>query len=297
MSVKLEAPVYKTEVVKVSNMEAVDVLNDDSLFLVIQDGFAHKISAKTLRESVYSAAQKQLDEFFKRYLKKQREAKEEFAQLSSDCLNTTESLGKTLQRKNQAKNKENLQYFETALADLSSSIDLWKDDLTKSITAEITANVEKTNSYIDSQLNLMTKALSSSFEDDVLKTYTSLSAEVTTEKTAIIENIETTEKTLQKQIDSCKKSIKDEAEAVSVESKKNLVEIAEKLNSLSSTIDDFDKKLYGLTVEEISDDFSVVNHTILTGDVNSLSSEISKLNQKYDSLLSAVDELKSLITK
>ena len=53
MSVKLENPVYKTEVVKVSSMEQASTLNDDSLFLVIQDGFAHKVTAKTLRESIY----------------------------------------------------------------------------------------------------------------------------------------------------------------------------------------------------------------------------------------------------
>lgn len=295
---KVETPVYKTEVVKVSNMEPVEILNDDSTFLVIHDGFAHKISTKALKENLAMYTKSLIEDFTRDAIQKRRQQEKNFSELSVACIDSVETLDKSITRKFQSKSRETKQYLDEQVQNITNDIVQWKTDALSTVVESISVvksmfdDCQNTTAKIIDNQNLALSAENQQLKADIVsaveKKYNNLLADVDaknkTTSAEILNSIDTKFNQYQLSQKQVEKILVDSLQTLSSSYNENRRDI-DRLSACSQSLLDNINKLQSC-IDKNTDNLNETAQklTMLSKTINELSSYASNIETTITTL-------------
>lgn len=290
MSVELNKPVYKTEVVKVSEMPSVKSIKNDSLFLIVQNGFSKQLKYDVLQEQIKSKLIEDIQEDFatlintidslKSSIKQLNSQQEKYSKISSELVNNSSNLSTSVYNTidNQfAVIKDQIKSIKTFvdsqnLSDITRKILNIENDL-GNLRYSYTSDIRSINNSIDNTLRNATDKFNNTLNNKFNEKTTEVIATTDKRYSEVLSNVKNKFSKLSVDISNLSNYSYDKFSIIS----SNVLNINNNLSTISSDINSIESDILTLS-SNVND-----NESLLTSAVQKCDElEVKLYGLKYD---------------
>lgn len=270
--------------IKVTEMSRILQADDESVFLVVQNGVGHKISFLDLKNSIISEVVDRINSESSKLEKAERKnnaaisslsanVKSKFDNYNSILTNTINQYADNVDRNNSAKLEKYVTKIETQIEDLRKEVDNKKLSKITAKNSEISKKLESLKKEITKQLSEILETIDEK-HDDLTKKIEKVSLKTDN----MTEDFEDSQNIL-------KSRVLELHNQLSIDISDFKAATTSNYQTLSAIVDDFDVKLYGLTINDVDlNSNQIVSEQVKVGDIQTLSSQLQILEEKFNNI-------------